>query len=337
VQTRTQKIFGLVFAEENTNGYIMQLAISPDGRKLAFVETKGPWKAAFYWCNIEGNRRVFVENVYATDAISWNSDSSVFAYTSLHAPRDFERVAIKTYDTQSGTENTVVDTGANAYPTFSPVDRGLIAYLRIAKRKYFLHLFDFKNETSSLLVPEPLAGDESWCWNSNGQEIFYCIKVEESFLVRSVDISTFSSRDILKLVSAPDEMQFISEGQFLSILDSSGEIILATADGVVLERIHPATGLYKGLQWQNSERVAFLACENDKSQKCDLAVSNDRLKTFNRIAVGLRRPYIEESLMDWLLEHSLIYHNGSVISVVDENGHHVRQILSLPLSSPESD
>jgi Tol biopolymer transport system component len=145
-------------------GQIRELALSPDGKKVAVIARGEVFAASAK----DGGDAVRITNTPAAESfVTWSTDSKKLIYAS---ERDGASELFQ-YDFTTETETPITHgTGIDASPVFSPDGKSL-AFIRNA-RSVMVYDMDAKKEREVAKIftdPEPLLGSDSLRWSPDGK------------------------------------------------------------------------------------------------------------------------------------------------------------------------
>jgi Tol biopolymer transport system component/C-terminal processing protease CtpA/Prc len=165
----------------SVGGQLSELALSPDGKKIAFVARGEIFAASAK----DGGDAARVTKTHAVESqIVWASDSRKIAYVS---DRD-GAFNIYSYDFTTGAETALTRGAANNYaPSFSPDARAL-AFIRDGRE---LRAIDLDTKQERLLATAyferpPIISDRFYAWAPDGKWIAYLSVGERAFTNVSV-------------------------------------------------------------------------------------------------------------------------------------------------------
>lgn len=194
------------------NGNFQELALSPDGRKVAFVARGEVFAAG----SRDGGDAARVTTTPAAESqVAWAPDSRRIAYTSLRdgTPNLF------LYDFGTRTETRLTRGGEGSHsPRFSP-DGRRIAYVRAGRELRVMELGSGPDRVlaTGLLQKVPITSDRPFAWSPDGRWIAYAAAGERLFLnVNVVPTAGGESRPVSFLANTNgNTVSWSPDGTFL--------------------------------------------------------------------------------------------------------------------------
>jgi Tol biopolymer transport system component/C-terminal processing protease CtpA/Prc len=194
------------------NGSFQEMALSPDGKKVAFVARGEVFAAG----SREGGDAARVTTTPAAESqVAWAPDSRRIAYTSLRdgTPNVF------LYDFGTRTETRLTRGSEESHsPRFSP-DGRRIAYVRAGRELRVMELGGGGDRVlaTGVLQTPPLTSDRPFAWSPDGRWIAYAAAGERLFLnVHVVPTAGGESRPVSFLAnSSGNSISWSPDGAFL--------------------------------------------------------------------------------------------------------------------------
>jgi Tol biopolymer transport system component/C-terminal processing protease CtpA/Prc len=149
------------------SGQFQAMALSPDGKKVAFTSHGEVFAASAK----EGGDALRITRTAAPEAqLAWAPDSRRVAYVSDRSGTG----TVWTYDFGTGKEAQLTTTGPDASPRFSP-DGKLVAFLRDGRELRVLDLAAKKDRVvaTGYFDRPPILGDRSFAWSPDNQWLAY--------------------------------------------------------------------------------------------------------------------------------------------------------------------
>jgi len=194
------------------SGSFEEMALSPDGKKVAFIARGEVFAAG----SREGGDAARVTTTPAAESqVAWAPDSRRIAYASLRdgTPNLF------LYDFGTRTETRLTRGGEGSYlPRFSPDGRQL-AYLRAGRELRVMELDGGRDRVlaTGLMQTPPIISDRRFTWSPDGRWIAYAVAGERQFLnVHVVPTAGGESRPVSFLANSNgNTVSWSPDGTFL--------------------------------------------------------------------------------------------------------------------------
>ncbi|HKX26737.1 MAG TPA: LpqB family beta-propeller domain-containing protein [Blastocatellia bacterium] len=201
----------------NVSNQLNDLALSPDGKKLAFIAHGEVFAASAR----DGGEALRVTRTHAAESqVTWSPDSRRLVYVS-----DREGAfAIYQYDFTTGGETALVrDAGPSYAPSFSPDGKRLV-FMRNGRE---LRALDLETKQEQLLATAylqrpPYAGMRTLAWSPDSKWLAFLATGDRSFTnVRVLPMTGGESRPISFLANAfSNTVSWSPDGRFI-LLDTS--------------------------------------------------------------------------------------------------------------------
>jgi TolB protein len=283
-----------------------QIALSPDGRRLAFV-SGGGGNADLYVLELAGGQLRRLTDSQGLDGYpSWSPDGKQLVFQSY---RDSTPKLYVVSADGSGVRRLTAAQGDESSPAFAPDGKGVAYVVKLGRHEAQLRYAPLDSGAVRVLGREPAKGNEATPqWSPDGRQLAYVVQEGNVSQIHVMHADGSGKRALTQSVGTSSDPQWSPDGKRLLFLSARGaerrqHVYVAAADGSGERQLTEGGSEHLLARWSaDGNRIYLVRFESGGGQVYSMDGSGGDLRKLSRqsaydfeIAAGRPAPALHKT------------------------------------------